>query len=41
MSDELNKDIADGERFERRLFWRALLIVLVIAAVIAARALWG
>ena len=41
MSDDLDRDVAAGERFERRLFWRALLIVLVITAVIAARALWG
>jgi hypothetical protein len=41
MSDELNRDVAAGERFERRLFWRALLILLVIAAIVTARALWG
>ena len=41
MSDDLDRDVAAGERFERRLFWRALLIVLLIGAVVAARALWG
>ena len=41
MSENLERDVAAGERFERALLWRALVIVLVIAAVIAARALWG
>ena len=41
MSDDLDRDVAAGERFERALLWRALVIVLVIAAVVAARALWG
>ncbi len=41
MTGDLERDIAAGERFERALFWRALLIIAFIAAVIAARALWG
>ena len=41
VSDDLDRDVAAGERFERALVWRALVIVLVIAAVVAARALWG
>ncbi len=41
MSDELDRDVAEGERFERRLFWRSPLILVVIAGVITARALWG
>ena len=41
MSENLERDVAAGERFERALLWRALVIVLVIAAVVATRALWG
>ena len=41
MSENLERDVAAGERFERALLWRALVIVLVIAAVVTARALWG
>jgi hypothetical protein len=41
VSDDLDRDVAAGQRFERALLWRALLIVLVIAAVVATRALWG
>ena len=34
-------DLDAGERFERRLFWRQLLIVLVVALVLALRiVLW-
>jgi hypothetical protein len=31
----------DDERFERRLFWRQLLIVLVAAALVALRIVVG
>ena len=41
MSDELGGDPPDGERFERAIFWRALLIVALIGAVIAVRAIYG
>ncbi len=40
MSD-LDDDRRAGARFERRLFWRELLIALVIAALIVLRGvLW-
>ena len=39
MSEELDTDRALGERFERALFWRELLIVVVVAGVLVARGL--
>lgn len=35
MSDDFEAELAADERFERRLFWRQLAIVLFVAAVIA------
>ena len=35
MSDDFDAELAADERFERRLFWRQLAIVLVVAALIA------
>ena len=35
MSDDFDAELADDERFERRLFWRQLAIVLVVAVLIA------
>jgi hypothetical protein len=34
-------ELAADERFERRLFWRQLAIVLVVAALIALRVVLG
>jgi hypothetical protein len=41
MSEELDADRAVGERFERALFWRELLIVAVVAGVLVLRGLFG
>ncbi len=35
MSDDFDAELAADERFERRLFWRQLAIVLVVAVLIA------
>jgi ferric-dicitrate binding protein FerR (iron transport regulator) len=35
MSDDFENELAADERFERRLFWRQLAIVVLVAAVIA------
>jgi hypothetical protein len=35
VSDDFDAELADDERFERRLFWRQLAIVLVVAVLIA------
>jgi hypothetical protein len=37
----LEEDLAADERFERRLFWRQLAIVVVVAALIALRVVLG
>ena len=34
MSDDFDSELAADERFERRLFWRELAIVIVTAALI-------
>jgi hypothetical protein len=39
VSQELDTDRALGERFERALFWRELLIVAVVAGVLVVRGL--
>jgi hypothetical protein len=41
MSDDFESDLAADERFERRLFWRELAIVLTVAGVIALLAVFG
>jgi hypothetical protein len=41
MSDDLDSDLRADERFERRVFWRELLIVAAIAAAIVLRAVYG
>jgi hypothetical protein len=41
MSDEVDPDRRDDERFERAVFWRELVIVAIIAGVIVLRALYG
>jgi hypothetical protein len=41
VNEELDRDRADGERFERALFWRELLIVAVVAGVLVLRGLYG
>jgi hypothetical protein len=41
MSDDLDIDRRADERFERGVFWRQLLIVALVAAVIALRAVYG
>jgi hypothetical protein len=33
--DDLEADLAADERFERGVFWRELLIVVLIAALVA------
>jgi len=35
VSDDFDAELADDEHFERRLFWRQLAIVLVVAVLIA------
>jgi len=35
VSDDFDAELATDERFERRLFWRQLAIVVVVAALIA------
>ena len=35
MSDDLDAELAADERFERRLFWRQLAIVVLVAVLIA------
>jgi hypothetical protein len=35
------EELESDERFERRLFWRQLAIVLVVAALIALRVVLG
>jgi ferric-dicitrate binding protein FerR (iron transport regulator) len=35
VSDEFESELAADERFERRLFWRQLAIVVLVAALIA------
>jgi ferric-dicitrate binding protein FerR (iron transport regulator) len=35
MSDDFESELAADERFERRLFWRQLAIVVLVAGVIA------
>ena len=37
MSDDFESELAADERFERRLFWRQLAIVLFVAALVALR----
>jgi hypothetical protein len=34
---EFDDELAADERFERRLFWRQLAIVLLVAALVALR----
>jgi hypothetical protein len=41
MSDDFDSDLAADERFERRLFWRELAIVLTVAGVIALLVVFG
>ncbi|MDA0162526.1 hypothetical protein OM076_19790 [Solirubrobacter ginsenosidimutans] len=41
MSDGFERDLEADERFERRLFWWQLAIVLVVAAVIVVEAMLG
>jgi hypothetical protein len=41
VSEELDTDRALGERFERALFWRELLIVAVVAGVLVLRGLFA
>jgi len=36
VSDDFDAELAADERFERRLFWRQLAIVLVVAVLNAA-----
>ena len=35
MSDDFESELATDERFERRLFWRQLAIVVLVAGLIA------
>jgi hypothetical protein len=35
--ERVEAKIAEEDRFEARLFWRGLLIALIVAALIAAR----
>jgi hypothetical protein len=35
VSDDFEAELAADERFERRLFWRELTIVVVVAALVA------
>ena len=35
MSDDFEAELAADERFERRLFWRQLAIVVLVAVLIA------
>ena len=41
MSDEFEAELAADERFERRLFWRQLAIVALVAALIVLRIVAG
>ena len=34
MSDDFEGELASDERFERRLFWRQVTIVVLVAALI-------
>ena len=36
MTDDFDAELAADERFERRLFWRQLGIVVLVAVLIAA-----
>ncbi len=40
MSDDLEDDLRRDSRFERALFWRLLVIVLIVAAAVVARGLF-
>ncbi len=37
MTEEFETELQADERFERRLFWRQLAIVLFVAALVALR----
>ena len=37
MSEEFDDELEADERFERRLFWRQLAIVVLVAALVALR----
>lgn len=41
MSDSLEDDLRADARYERRLFWKVLAIVALVAAVAAARTVLG
>jgi hypothetical protein len=41
MSEDLDTDLRADERFERAVFWRELLVVAVVAAVIVLRSVYG
>jgi hypothetical protein len=41
VSEELDTDRANGERFERALFWRELLIIAAVAGVLVLRGLFA
>ena len=41
MSDDLDTDLRADERFERAVFWRELLIVAAVVAVVVLRAVYG
>ena len=41
MSDDLDADLRADLRFERLLFWRVLAVVLLVAGVVALRAVLG
>jgi hypothetical protein len=39
--ERVEMEIAEDDRFEARLFWRGILIALVVAALVVARVLFA